>query len=382
MIQEVKNNFEDLFSKKPRLFRSPGRINIIGEHTDYNEGFVLPAAIDKEIDFAVAPNTCGKFRFYALDLREKAEFSEINRQNKQLWTNYLLGVIAQFQKRGLNVPTVDVVFGGNVPLGAGLSSSAALECGFAYALNAIFEFGLSRIEMVKMCQLAEHEYAGVNCGIMDQFAVMMGKKDQVVQLDCKTLDYQYFPLQLSGYTILLCNSNVKHELASSQYNVRRRECETGVSVIASHYSNIHSLRDVTVEQLQIYANELHERVYDRCLYVIEENMRLKSACQAMLEGDVEMVGRMMYATHDGLSNQYEVSCPELDKMVEIAHSVDGVVGSRIMGGGFGGCTISIVKNEALEHFKHQMIIDYYNKFNKDQAMFEVVISDGTNEIIE
>ncbi len=379
MIQEVKAKFVEEFSSKPRTFRSPGRINIIGEHTDYNEGFVLPAAIDKQIVFAIAPNTCGKFRFCAKDLNEYGEFPYVV-EVSQTWANYLLGVIAQIQKRGVQVPPVDVVFGGNVPLGAGLSSSAALECGFAYALNEIFNFGFSRLELVQMSQMAEHEFAHVNCGIMDQFAVMFGKKDHVIQLDCKTLEYQYFPLELHDYTILLCNSNVKHELVSSEYNVRRRETEAGVQVVASHFPNIHTMRDVTMEQLLQCAPEMQGKSFNRCKYVIEENIRLKRACQAMTEGDIKTVGAMMYGTHEGMSKLYEASCPEIDVMVEIAKTCDGVVGSRIMGGGFGGCTISLVQNDAVELFKKRIIAEYYQKYDKTPTIYEVAICDGTSEL--
>ena len=379
MIQEVKEKFIEEFSSKPRIFRSPGRINIIGEHTDYNEGFVLPAATDKEIVFAVAPNNCGKFCFYANDLKEYGEFPYVV-EVSQLWANYLLGVVAQIQKCGVHVPTVDVVFGGNVPLGAGVSSSAALECGFAYALNEVFNFGFSRLELVQMSQMAEHEFAHVNCGIMDQFAVMFGKKDHVIQLDCKTLEYQYFPLELQDSTILLCNSNVKHELVSSEYNVRRRETEAGVAVVASHFPNIHSMRDVTLEQLQQCASEMQGKSFDRCKYVIEENIRLKRACQAMLQGDIQTVGAMMYETHEGMSKLYEASCPEIDVMVKIAQTCEGVIGSRIMGGGFGGCTISLMQNDAVELFKKRIIAEYYQKYDKTPTIYEVAICDGTSEL--
>ena len=277
MIQELRAKFIDLYSVTPRMFRSPGRINIIGEHTDYNDGFVLPAAIDKEIVFAVAPNTTGTFRFYAADLNDFGEFPDVVPQTDKKWANYLLGVVAQMQKKGFSVPSVDVVFGGNVPLGAGLSSSAALECGFAYALNAIFDFGISTIDLVKMSQLTEHEFVGLRCGIMDQFAVLFGKKDSVVRLDCRSLEYQHFPFILNDYVIVLCNSNVKHELASSEYNVRRHEGEEGVRVLSSHYPEIHSLRDATLEQLECCKSELSEKSYMRCKYVIEENQRVLTA---------------------------------------------------------------------------------------------------------
>lgn len=381
MIQEIQEKFIELFAAQPRLFRSPGRINIIGEHTDYNEGFVLPAAIDKEIYFAIAPNSLQSFRFYSYDKQSMREFDAILPQESHCWSNYLLGVIAQMQKRGVHIPPVDLVFGGNVPVGFGLSSSAALECGFAYALNTIFNLGFSKLELVQMSQLAEHEYVGVNCGIMDQFAVMFGKKDHVLQLDCKTLEYQYFPLELDGYTVLLCNSNVKHNHASSGYNVRRRESEDGVKVVASQYSGIQSLRDISMEQLQSCKLQMQGKSFERCRYVIEENERLQNVCRALLCHDVPTVGKMMFETHEGLSKQYEVSCPEIDIMVEIAHTCDGVVGSRMMGGGFGGCTISIVRNESVEDFKQKMRTEYYEKYNKKESIFEVDLCDGTSEIL-
>lgn len=381
MIQELQAKFIDLYSVTPRMFRSPGRINIIGEHTDYNDGFVLPAAIDKEIVFAVAPNTTGTFRFYAADLNDFGEFPDIVPQTDKKWANYLLGVVAQMQKKGFSVPSVDVVFGGNVPLGAGLSSSAALECGFAFALNAIFDFGFSTIDLVKMSQLTEHEFVGLRCGIMDQFAVMFGKKDSVVRLDCRSLEYQHFPFILNDYAIVLCNSNVKHELASSEYNVRRHEGEEGVRVLSSHYPEIRSLRDATLEQLECCKSELSEKSYMRCKYVIEENQRVLTACEAMLRGDVEMVGKMMYATHEGMSKLYEASCKEIDEMVDIARTSSAVVGSRIMGGGFGGCTISVVKKSAVEDFKQMMNEQYYKRYNTPSVIYDIVVSDGTNEIM-
>lgn len=380
MLREIQKKFVEMFSPTPRLFRSPGRINIIGEHTDYNNGFVLPAAIDKEIYFAIAPNLQNRYRFYSYDTQSSCEIVDITLQKSPHWCNYLLGVIVQMQKRGVVVPTVDLVFGGNIPIGLGLSSSAALECGFAYALNAIFNLGFSKLELVQMSQMAEHEYVGVHCGIMDQFAVMFGKQDSVLQLDCKTLEYQYFPFQLDGYAVLLCNSNVKHNLVSSEYNVRRSESEAGVKVVASQYSGIQSLRDITMEQLENCKSILQETLYNRCRYVIEENIRLQNVCQAMLRGDVQTVGTMMFETHDGLSKQYEVSCPEIDKMVEIAHSCEGVAGSRMMGGGFGGCTISIVKNECVDLFKQKMGTEYYAQYNKVESIFEVDLCDGTSEI--
>lgn len=379
MIRKIENKFKDLFSSTPRIFRSPGRINIIGEHTDYNDGFVLPAAIDKQIIFAVAPNTVGLFRMFADDLQDYVECKDVVVQQKS-WANYLLGVINQFQKRGLSVPSVDVVFGGDIPMGSGLSSSAALECGFAYALNALFEYGLSTQDMIYASQMAEHEFIGVRCGIMDQSAVMLGRKDSVIRLDCRSLEHSFYPFRLQGYTVILANSLVKHELASSEYNVRRSECEAGVNIVAHHYNTVRSLRDITIEQLDSCREEMSATVYMRCKYVIEENSRVVSVCKAMQNDDITTVGSLLYATHEGLKSQYAVSCPEVDILVDIAHAAPGVVGSRIMGGGFGGCSLSLVANEALDDFKQRLVREYYHKYAKPETIFQVKISDGTSEI--
>lgn len=380
MLQLVQTCFVDKFSNKPYLFRSPGRINIIGEHTDYNEGFVLPAAINKELYFAVAPNNKGFFRFYATNLNEYTEISELKIQKEKTWSNYLLGVVDQLQKVGISVPNIDVVVGGNIPIGMGVSSSAAMECGFLFALNSIFEYGFSTLEMVKMAQKAEHEFAGVKCGIMDQFAVMFGKKDHVIKIDCRSHDYQYFPLQIGDYNIFLCDSAVKHTLASSEYNIRRQECEQGVKILSQKFPNIHSLRDVSMEQIEDCASQMTPKVLNRCVYVVGENIRLEKACQAMNVGDIQSVGEMMYTTHEGLSRLYEVSCKELDALVQIAHSQAGVVGARVMGGGFGGCTINLVHQDVMNDFKEKVRKEYYQKFGKKENFMEVKICDGTSQL--
>jgi galactokinase len=381
MKQKVISVFKDLYKSEPSVFRSPGRINIIGEHTDYNAGFVLPAAINKEMYFAIAPNTCNSFRFYAYDLQESSEISssDIQIQTLKTWTNYLLGVVAQIKKRGISIPTVDVVIGSTIPVGAGISSSAAMECGFLFALNSLFSFQFSTIEMVQMAQMAEHEYAGVKCGIMDQFAVMHGKENHVIKLDCRSLEFSYSPLQLNDYTILLCDTAVKHSLASSEYNLRRAECEKGVSVISQHYNNnnINSLRDVSLEQLNHCAHLLSTLTIDRCSYVIEENIRLEKTCKAMDSNDLKTVGEMIFASHEGLKNKYEVSCKELDVLVDIARSTSGVLGARMMGGGFGGCTINIVHNDIVADFKQRVQKEYYLAYNKPENIIEVAICNGT-----
>ncbi len=382
MIREITSKFTDLFNSNPLLFRSPGRINIIGEHTDYNEGFVLPAAIDKEIVFAVYPNNLKTLRAFAFDLDKYAEIPILNiqKQTDNLWVNYFGGIIDQLSKKNINIEGIDVVVGGNIPIGAGMSSSAAMECGFIFALNSIFSLGLKTIEMVKMAQMAEHEFAGVKCGIMDQFAVMHGKEKMVMKLDCRSLDFRYEPLDLKDHTILLCDTKVKHNLASSEYNIRRQECEEGVNIIAKKFQNVKSLRDISSEQMEICKNDLNPTVYSRCNYVIEENLRLEKTCIALEKNDLETVGKMLYGSHDGLKNLYSVSCPELDQLVEIALNTEGVAGARMMGGGFGGCTINILHQDAVSDFKNKVNELYYRKKRISESFYEVGIREGTSQI--
>jgi len=382
MISEITSKFIDLFNSKPLLFRSPGRINIIGEHTDYNEGFVLPAAIDKEMVFAIYPNNLKTLRAFAFDLEKFAEIPipNIQRQTDNLWVNYLGGIIDQLRKKNISIEGIDVVVGGNIPIGAGMSSSAAMECGFIYALNSIFSLDLKTIEMVKMAQMAEHEFAGVKCGIMDQFAVMHGKEKMVMKLDCRSLDFRYEPLDLKDHTILLCDTKVKHNLASSEYNIRRQECEEGVQIVAKKFPDVKSLRDISLEQLEACKNDLNTTVYSRCKYVIEENIRLDKTCIALEKDELEIVGKMLFGSHAGLKNLYSVSCPELDQLVEIAQNTEGVAGARMMGGGFGGCTINILHKDSIADFKNKVNELYYRKKGISESFYEVGIREGTSQI--
>jgi galactokinase len=382
MVQDIISKFKSLYGSNPSVFRSPGRINIIGEHTDYNEGFVLPAAIDKELYFAVYHNTINKFRFFAFDLASSKEIEcdKVEIQKTETWSNYLLGVVAQLKKKGHLISGLDVVVGGNIPIGAGLSSSAAMECGFIYAINELFSLDLSTIEMVKMSQMAEHEYAGVKCGIMDQFTVMHGKADRVIKLDCRSLDFRYEPLNLGDYRILLCNTQVKHNLASSEYNIRRQECEQGVSIVSKHFPGILSLRDVSLTQLDSCRNELSAKIIARCSYVIEENTRLEQTCAALENNELEKAGKLIFGSHEGLKNKYEVSCSELDQLVDIAATTEGLLGARMMGGGFGGCTINIIHKDATTFFKDRIIKEYYLKKDLPHSIFEVSIREGTNQL--
>lgn len=374
----IKDKFKKLYASEPILVRSPGRINLIGEHTDYNDGFVFPAAIDKEICFAVAKNNVGKFRFHAIDLNEDFELDiEALTKTDTAWANYLLGVAAQFIKYGHKLSGVDCVFGGDIPMGAGLSSSAAIENGFAFALNEIFDINLSKLEIVKIAQKAEHEYAGVMCGIMDQFASMHGKKNNALKLDCRSLDFEYANINLSDYGIVLCDTKVKHELASSAYNTRREECETGVKILQKYNKNITALRDVTIQLLQEHKEDFHPIVYKRCEYVINENTRVENAFDALQKNDILTFGKLMYQSHEGLRDSFEVSCRELDILFDIAKDSDEVVGSRMMGGGFGGCTINLVKYKEVDSFMKKTRASYKQVTGIEPDIFAVEIVDGT-----
>lgn len=366
------------------VVRAPGRINLIGEHTDYNNGFVLPAAINKEIIFAVGKSPDHSFRFHAFDLNESYVFKieELKATEQKPWANYLLGVLAQFKKKGLEVPPLQITYGGDVPLGAGLSSSAAVECGIAFAINELIGSNLKKEELAFFAQMAEHEFAGVQCGIMDQFASMMGKKEHVLRLDCETIAYEHFPFPMDEYQIVLCDTGVKHSLASSEYNTRRKECEAGVALLSQHFSEVKSLRDANLEMLESHKEKFDPTVYKRCKYIIEENIRVLAGCKDLAAGDLESFGEKMYASHNGLSAEYEVSCPELDFLVAQTRNKPFVLGSRMMGGGFGGCTINLVKVEEIERFENEMKAAYQKQFDIPLATYKVTIEDGTDLISE
>lgn len=366
-IINIEKEFRRLFSEPCLLVRSPGRVNLIGEHTDYNEGFVLPAAIDKAVYVGVSKRDDNEVHLYAVDFSDyySVSLSALSPTPKG-WPNYVLGVVDGLQKAGYTLSGFNLVLDGDVPLGAGLSSSAAVECATVFALNELFALGLQRIEMVKLAQLAEHTFAGVKCGIMDQFASMMGKKDHVIKLDCRSLDYEYVPLKLDGYRVLLLNTNVKHSLSSSEYNTRRAQCEQGVNWIKEHYPDVNSLRDARMEMLDQCIASRDTLIYRRCKYVVEENLRLLEGCEDLRRGDLAALGQKMFRTHDGLSKDYEVSCPELDFLVHAVKNNPHVVGARMMGGGFGGCTINLVKEEAIES-----LVDLLSKTYKTATGLEL-----------
>jgi galactokinase len=376
----VKEKFQEVFGHRDFLtVRSPGRVNLIGEHTDYNRGFVLPAAINKAIYMVVSRRADDELHIVSLDL-ERAFVGDVKAlvPSGLHWPDYILGVIQQLQALGKHVGGFNCVFGGNIPLGAGMSSSAALECATAYALNELFGLELNALAMVKLAQKAENVFVGVQCGIMDQFASMFGRKDHVIRLDCQSLEHTYFPFKTDGIRIVLLDSNVKHSLASSEYNTRRQQCEAGVRLVQQHHPEVHSLRDVTLDQLQAYVAPVDELICRRCSYVIEENARLQTATADLLRGDIAAFGRELYGSHEGLSKKYEVSCPEMDFLVDQVRGQEGVIGARMMGGGFGGCTINLVKEEAIDGLVERVAPLYRRAMNKELKVYIGQIEDGTS----
>ncbi len=381
MKEILKNIFTEKFNTEPLIIRSPGRINIIGEHTDYNNGFVLPAAIDKAIYIAISKRDDDVIALHAANFKEDftVNISEIA-PSKQSWPNYILGIVDQLKKINKNITGFNAVIDGDVPLGAGLSSSAAVECATIFALNELFALKLDKFEMVKMAQAAEHAFAGVKVGIMDMFASMFGKKDNVIKLDCRSLEYEYVPFHLEEIKIVLLNTNVKHSLASTEYNTRRKECEQGVEWIKQNHPEVNSLRDATIEMLDEFVLPKNKLVYKRCRFIVEEIQRLLQACEDLKKDDISALGKKMFETHDGLSKDYEVSCKELDFLVDSVRNNENVFGARMMGGGFGGCTINLVKEDAVEKLIEDVSTVYGEKMNLPLTAHIVCIEDGTSVI--
>ena len=375
-ISLVKKAFADHFEGKCGVYASPGRINLIGEHTDYNGGFVFPGAVDCGIVAAILPNGLEKVRAYSIDMNELAEFG-LNEEDapQQGWAKYIFGVCREMAKLGVEVKGFDCAFAGDVPLGAGMSSSAALESTFAFALNELFAEGkIDKFALAKVGQMTEHHYVGVNCGIMDQFASVFGKKGNLMRLDCRSMEFEYFPFDPQGYKLLLVNSVVKHELVDSPYNKRRESCERVAKTLG-----VETLRDAEFEDLERVKGEISEEDYKRAKYVIGEKQRVLDVCEALIKGDYETVGARMYQTHWGMSKDYEVSCEELDFLATLAEEC-GVTGSRIMGGGFGGCTINLVKEELYDSFVATAKQKFAEKYGHEPKIYDVVISDGARRL--
>ncbi len=382
LLTRLTERYQQLFNAEPVLIGSPGRVNLIGEHTDYNEGFVLPAAIDKAIYLAVGSRTDGQLHFVAHDLDGDTYEGAIDtlERSPKGWPDYLLGMVDQIQRAGHTIGGFNCIFGGTIPMGGGLSSSAALENGVGLALNELFDLGIDRIDLLKLSRRAENEFVGAKVGIMDMFASMMGRADHVIKLDCRSLEYTYAPLKMAGIRIVLCDSQVKHALVTSEYNTRRAECEAGVRMLQQHYPGINSLRDVTMPMLDAHLKAHEPLLYRRCAYVVQENQRVLDGVAALEQDDVAAFGQLMYGSHEGLSKWYEVSCFELDVLQEIARNHVGVLGARMMGGGFGGCTINLVTEDALADFERVITEQYRAQTGKDTLIYVCRIEDGTHVI--
>ena len=383
-IDYVRSRFVKHFDGQTgNVYASPGRINLIGEHTDYNGGFVFPGAIDKGIMCEIRPNGTNKVMAYSIDLKDRVEFDiDDEKGPKASWARYLYGIVQEMKKRGVDVKGFNTAFAGDVPLGAGLSSSAALESCYAYALNDLFgENKVSKWDMVLAGQATEHNYCGVNCGIMDQFASVFGMEGKLMRLDCRSREFEYFPFDPKGYRLVLVDSVVKHELASSAYNDRRKSCENVAAALQKKYpeKTIETLRDADWDMLNAVKDEVSEEDMKRATFVLGEKDRVLAVCDALNAGDYETVGKKMYETHHGLSKEYEVSCEELDYLNDIARE-NGVTGSRIMGGGFGGCTINLVKEDLYDHFIADVKKKYAERYGKEPKIYDVVIKDGSRKI--
>ncbi len=381
IIYSIEKCFRDKYREQPLLVRSPGRVNLIGEHTDYNMGYVLPAAIDKAIYFAITPRNDRQCCLYSMDMKDEHNFSieELSKSEKG-WPNYLIGVVDQLVKSSYGVKGFNCVFGGDIPIGAGMSSSAAIEAGLAFALNSIFNLKIEKIELVKLAQRAENQFVGVKCGIMDQYINIFGIRDNVLRIDCRSLEYKYYPFAFNDISLVLFDTCVAHSLASSEYNRRREECSEGVRIIKKKHQDVFYLRDVSVDMILEFKNEMDPTIYRRCKYVVEENARLLKACTELEQGNLKAFGMNMNKTHTGLSVDYEVSCAELDYLAELAADNPFVYGSRMMGGGFGGCTINLIENNHVEQIIKSLTDKYKHRFKIDLKAYKTTISSGTGVV--
>ncbi|MCF0201238.1 MAG: galactokinase [Bacteroidales bacterium] len=379
-LDELKSIFKQRFQNEGIAYTSPGRVNLIGEHTDYNGGFVFPGAIDKGIYACILPNGTERVRAYSIDYDGYCEFGlDEADKPKEAWACYIFGVCREIQKRGHKIGGFDTVFFGNVPLGAGMSSSAALESTFAFALNDLYKLNIDKFELARIGQSTEHNYCGVKCGIMDQFASIFGKAGHLMRLNCATMEFEYFPFNPKGYKMVLLDTVVKHELASSAYNKRRESCENACAHIAAKHPEVKYLSDATMAMLDEVKAEISQEDYMRAEYVIGEKQRVLDVCEALGQGDYATVGERMFGTHHGMSKLYEVSCEELDYLNDIAKEC-GVTGSRVMGGGFGGCTINMVKDELYDSFIATAKQKFNEKFGHEPKVYDVVISDGARKL--
>ncbi|MEX2336405.1 MAG: galactokinase [Fulvivirga sp.] len=381
-IERVKEKFEEMYAVSPLLVRSPGRINLIGEHTDYNDGFVLPAAIDKEIFFAVEKNGTDKHSVYSVNFDEHKSFSNsaLVPVEGDEWINYFIGAVKVLEDISAKVSGVNCVLGGNIPTGGGLSSSAALTCGFIFALNKLFDLNLDRVQISQLARKVEHDFAGVQCGIMDQYANLFSQENSLLFINCGTMKFEPIPVNFEGVDIVLCDTRVKHSLASSAYNERLRECQEGLEVLKQVNGDLKSLSDASIKELDQVKDQLSSTVYKRCAYVLRENARVKDAVQAIHDNDLRKLGALLYESHEGLKNNYAVSCRELDILVDFTKDKEGVLGSRMMGGGFGGATINLVDARYTEEFMKEIDQYYFEKTGVRPNLFRTNICPGTSAI--
>ncbi|MBX7107211.1 MAG: galactokinase [Chitinophagales bacterium] len=358
---------------------SPGRINLIGEFTDYNMGFVLPAAIDKGIYFVLTPRTDNLVQLYSVDFNATYEttIDDLIPSDTSSWPNYILGVVEQFKLAGIDVNGFNAAVAGNIPVGAGLSSSAAVECAVAMSLNEMTHASLQKLKLVQMAQRAENDFVGVRCGIMDQFASMFGKPGQAIKIDCRSLEHEYVPISMDGLRILLLDSNVKHSHGTSEYNVRRNQCEEGVAMIRQHEQEVYYLRDASIAMLDAYIAPFDNTLYRRCKFIVEENERVVQAAEQLKKGDVRAFGKLMFASHAGLQHDYEASCPEIDFLVSSVKHNDAVKGARMMGGGFGGCSINLVQEESVASIIENTAVAYEEAFGKTLTPYVAKVEAGT-----
>ena len=380
LIKNTSRFFQETFgTTAEKTVLSPGRINIIGEHIDYNDGYVLPAAIDKIICFAFEKNNSNQSRIIAIDLNDEFEINLADpiELTDNMWTIYLRGVLKQLKLKGFKVEGFNCVFSSTIPVGSGLSSSAALECGFLFGLNELFNLNIKPVDIALMGQSAEH-WVGINCGIMDQFSSVMGLENKVIKIDCRTLEYEYHNADFNDYSLILFDSNVKHTLMTSAYNERREQCEEGIAIVTNNFPEITSFRNCTEQHIIELKDVMSAAVYKRSLYVVKEINRVILACDALDKGDIETLGKLMFETHEGLSTDYEVSCAELDMIVDTLKKEEAVIGSRLMGGGFGGCTINLIKKGHEDRIKKQLSALYFETFGIELKIYDVKIGNGTS----
>ena len=382
--KKIEESYVSLFGKNSDIkIKAPGRINILGEHTDYNNGFVMPSAIDKGIYFSIGKREDSKICISALDLENYYEADDINQlvTKTKDWSNHLVGVILEIKKLGFAFNKgVNICFGGDIPNGAGLSSSAAVEAGIGFGLNEIFGFNLGLLQLAKIAQATEHNYVGVKCGIMDMYASLFSRKNHVIRLDCESLTHDYIPADFENHTFILINSGVKHNLADTEYNVRRNQCQVGVEALNLRFGNINTLRDATFEQWEQVKADIDSITYNRCKYILDEKERVMLASKALENQDFKRLGEIMNQTHEGLSKMYEVSCTELDFLATEALKIEGVLGSRMMGGGFGGCTLNLIKKEAEADFREKINAAYQHKFVIIPEIYTANLSEGVHKI--